>query len=74
MRSFADPDTHFQLERSETPVNVDGFKLGEPTGRLSCVECQAVAENVDEIPHKRDCSQRFVHSKWYVDSTISDSD
>ena len=74
MRSFADPDTHFLLERSETTVDGDGFRLGEPTGRVSCAECRAVAENVDEIPHRRDCSQRFVHSEWYVDSTVSDCD
>jgi len=73
VRSFAEPDTEFELERSDTPVDVDGFKLGEPTGRVSCVSCGATAENVDEIPHDSDCPQRFVHSKWYVDSVESDT-
>jgi len=67
MRPFADPDTEFKLERSQTPVDVDGFKLGEPTGRVSCVHCNATAHNVDEIPHSNECPQRFVHSQWYAD-------
>jgi hypothetical protein len=74
VRSFADEDTYFALERSDTPVTVDGYKLGEPTGRVSCTECRAVAANVDEIPHERACSQRFVHSRWYGESTVSDCD
>ena len=73
MRSFAEPDTEFKLERSDTPVDVDGFKLGEPTGRVSCVSCGETAHNVDEIPHDSDCPQRFVHSEWYVDSVESDT-
>jgi hypothetical protein len=72
MRSFTDPDTEFELERSDTPVDVDGFKLGEPTGRVSCASCGATAHNIDEIPHEPGCPQRFVHSHWYIDSAVSD--
>lgn len=66
-KSFADPDTHFELVRSDTPVNVDGFKIGEPVGEVECECCGAVAVNVDEIPHAKDCPQRFVKSGWWAD-------
>ncbi|MDS0280325.1 hypothetical protein NDI85_21300 [Halomicroarcula sp. S1AR25-4] len=66
-RSFADPDTLFELVRSDTPVDVDGYKLGEPTGKIKCDECGAVAKNIDEIPHTQGCSQRFVLSVWFVE-------
>lgn len=72
MRSFADPDTHFRIVRSDTPVSVDGYALGEPTGEVSCAECQATAMNVDEIPHRHGCSQRFVHSQWYAENMEAD--
>ncbi|QHS17953.1 hypothetical protein GWK26_12780 [haloarchaeon 3A1-DGR] len=72
MRSFADPDTTFHLVRSQTPVNVDGFKLGEPTGEVECLECGAVEENIDEISHEPDCPQRFVHSRWYAEMMDQD--
>lgn len=60
-----DPETHFEIQRSETPVDVDGFKVGEPTGEIVCDECGAQAMNVDEIPHAADCSQRFVVTHWW---------
>lgn len=44
VRSFADPDTEFAIERSGTPVDVDGFKLGEPTGDVCCLRCGGVNE------------------------------
>lgn len=68
MQSFTAADTFFHIVVSETPVTVDGFALGEPTGEVECEECGAIAENIDEIPHDADCSQRFVHSAWYLDS------
>lgn len=67
MQHFGDPDTKFELVVSDTPVDVDGFKLGEPTGTVRCEECGAEHKNIDEIPHEPDCSQRFCHSYWYVD-------
>lgn len=63
--SFSDPETHYRLEKSNTPVTVDGFALGEPTGMVMCEECGREAENVDEIPHASDCPQRFVKSHWW---------
>lgn len=66
-KSFSDPDTEFALDRSDTPVSVDGFKIGEPTGLVVCEECDAEAHNVDEIPHAEDCSQRFTRSDWWVE-------
>jgi hypothetical protein len=66
-RSFADPETHFALVRSETPVDVDGYKLGEPAGEVQCAECDAIADNVDEIPHRPTCPQRWVRSRWWAE-------
>jgi hypothetical protein len=65
-RSFADEDTHFEIVRSATPVDVDGYKLGEPTGEIRCSECGAAAGNVDEIPHAAECPQQRVRSRWWV--------
>lgn len=70
MRSFADPDTEFELLRSDTPVDVDGYKLGELTGDVKCAECGAVAENIDEVPHDHDCSQRWVASHWWAEHFV----
>lgn len=64
-RSFSDPETEFDLLRSDTPVWVDGFKLGEPTGEVECTECGASAGAPEYIAHNKDCSQRDVTSKWY---------
>jgi hypothetical protein len=72
MKSFSDPRTHFRVVRSDTPVSVDGFKLGEPTGQIECEECGASHLNIDEIPHKADCSQRFVKSAWWQDTAAND--
>ena len=66
-RSFSDPSTEFHLERSDTPVNVDGFKLGELTGEVTCLECDKTGENIDEIPHAPQCEQRWVRSDWWVE-------
>ena len=68
--SFSDPDTHFSIVRSQTPVSVDGFALHEPTGEVRCEECGAKAMNVDEIPHSPDCSQRFVKSHFWEEHFI----
>jgi hypothetical protein len=72
MRSFTEPETEFLLVTSDSPRSVDGYKLGEPTGEVMCLECFAVAENVDEIPHEQGCSQRFVHSEWYAEMLATD--
>lgn len=71
-KSFADEDTHYALERSDTPVNVDGFKLGEPTGVVICEACENAALNVDEIPHAKDCPQRFARSDWWYNTYSSE--
>ena len=62
-----DPDTEYDVIRSETPVDDDGFKIGEPTGEVKCHECGAVAENIDELPHDPDCPQRFAKSDFWRD-------
>lgn len=67
MRSFTDSDTEFELIRSDTPIDVDGFKIGEPTGEIKCLECGSQHDNIDEIPHDPDCSQRWVKSAWWAD-------
>jgi hypothetical protein len=73
-RSFSDPDTHFELVISETPFTVDGYNKGEPTGEVRCMECDAVHENIDEIPHDEDCSQRFCRSWWWTNHLTGDQD
>lgn len=72
MRSFTDPGTVFEVIVSKTNIAVDGFALGEPTGEVECLECGESHLNIDEIPHESDCSQRFVHSKWYADTMDAD--
>jgi len=69
-RSFSDPDTEFELVRSDTPVSVDGYKIGEPTGEVECEECGARAKNVDEVPHEPHCSQRFTLSEWWAEQIL----
>ncbi|SEO72751.1 hypothetical protein SAMN05216388_1017120 [Halorientalis persicus] len=65
-RSFVDGDTHFRLEREEQPVGDGGLTAVRPTGVVICEECGQSATNIDEIPHAKDCDQRFVHSRFYA--------
>lgn len=71
-RSFSDPETHFELIKSETPVSEDGYRLGEPTGDVKCECCGASAGAPEYINHDRvdgeECPQADVTSEWY-DST-----
>ncbi|MFA1612075.1 hypothetical protein [Halobellus rubicundus] len=73
MQSFADSDTHFQLEIAETSDGWDGIRSGEPTGYVICDECGGRAKTVEEIPHEADCPQRGVVSKWWVAQFIGDT-
>lgn len=73
MRSFSDEDTEFEIERSDTPVDVDGYKLDEPK-RLECPECGAgvlltpdPSPGVDELQHHPQCDQRWVRSEWWAE-------
>lgn len=69
-KSFTDPDTEFKIIRSKTPVDVDGFKLGEPTGEIECCACGRSADVVEEIPHTPECSQRFVISRFWAERAL----
>lgn len=64
-RSFADPETEFILEKSDTPVDVDGLKIGEPTGEVTCSECGRSAAAPEYIAHLPDCPQSDVRSRWW---------
>jgi len=72
MRSPFDPDTHYRIRRSETPVDVDGYKIGEPK-KLVCDECGASvllteepSPGVDDgLPHDPQCSQRWAKTRWW---------
>ena len=75
MRSFADPETHFAIVPSDSPVTVDGYAMGEPK-LLECDECGAqvlidapdeTQTTIDNLPHDRDCPQRGVASRYYED-------
>ena len=66
-----DAETHYKIIDSDSPVNVDGYKLGEPK-RLVCEECGARVEltaepsaGVDDLPHSPACSQRFARSEYW---------
>ena len=73
LRSFADPDTHFEIVPSGSPPNDDGLAIHEPKW-LACTECGARARidgpdghqtTIDELPHDRGCSQRAVKSRYW---------
>lgn len=73
MRSFADPETHFRINQSESPVTVDGYAKGEPKS-LECDECGAEVlidgpdghqTPIDNLPHDRECPQRDVVSRYF---------
>jgi len=70
VKSFVEADTEFILVREEQPVGHGGLTAERPTGEVKCAECGRMSDNVDEIPHAQDCSQRGVHSHWYVESFI----
>ena len=70
-KSFADPETTFELVRSSTPVSEDGYKLGEPKF-VRCTECGAdvllteePSPGIDELGHTPQCGQRYVRSRWW---------
>jgi len=64
-RSFTDPDTEFQLERSDTPVTEDGYKIGELTGTVVCEACGQESGNIDTINHEPGCPQSGAVSEWW---------
>ncbi len=77
-RSFSDPETHFEIVRSNTPVSEDGYKLGEPKF-VRCVECDAdvllteePTPGIDELQHEKHCSQRWVRSQWWQEQFRAD--
>lgn len=61
VRSAVDPDVHAVLYSSKTPVNVDGYKLGEPKG-LACPhpECAGYVL-LDEDPETPGWQDREFH-------------
>jgi hypothetical protein len=48
-------DSRFILEKSGVPLDVDGYKIGEPTGKIICEDCGRGAWVIDEIDHGNDC-------------------
>ena len=52
---FSDPETHYRIVRSTTPVSADGFKIGEPV-ELECDCCGARAAHIDGV--------NAVHRPW----------
>lgn len=71
MKHALDPDVEYEIQRSETPVSVDGYKLGEPKW-FACAECGArvllteePSPGLDELQHEPDCSQRFARTEWW---------
>jgi hypothetical protein len=76
-----DPETEFEIGRSQTPVSEDGYKLGEPK-TLSCRHCSAEVlltpdpgdPGVDDLSHDKDCPQRWVRSEWWTEHLLVDKD
>lgn len=80
MRSFADPDTHFEIVPSTTPPSVDGLAIDEPKF-LQCCSCGAKVRidegnrhrtAIDNLPHDRDCPQRDVVSRYYEELFLAE--
>jgi len=53
--AWAREDTEYRLVRSGTPVDVDGYKLNEPTGEIVCESCSRGAWHIEWIDHAPDC-------------------
>ncbi|MCD2204390.1 hypothetical protein [Halobacterium sp. KA-6] len=80
MKDVFDPSTEFEIQRSETPISEDGYKLGEPK-YLECAHCSArvllteePSPGVDELPHDPDCPQRWARTPWWRDHFLSTGD
>lgn len=68
-----DPETHYRIEESGTPVSEDGYKHNEPKW-LVCAACGArvlltedPSPGIDEPGHEPACPQRFVKSDWWTE-------
>lgn len=66
-----DKNTHYRIEKSETPPSEDGYWPGEPK-KLVCEGCgtdvlltEEPSVGVDDLDHDRDCPNRFAKSNWY---------
>lgn len=66
-----DPDVEFRIESSETPVDVDGYKIGEPK-HLVCLGCgesvlltETPSAGIDQFPHDKHCPQRYARTEEY---------
>lgn len=70
-RSFSHPGTHYHFVRKHTRT-VNGRAAARPTGMVQCCECGQEHLSIDEIPHENDCTQRFVKSRWWVESMKND--
>jgi len=73
-----DPETQYSIVKSDTPVNVDGYKIGEPK-YLECDECGArvlltpePTPGIDELNHQLvdgdRCSQWAAHSEYWEET------
>lgn len=79
MQDVFDPSTEFVIERSDTPVSEDSYKLGEPK-YLECAHCSArellteePSPGVDELQHELHCPQRFARTPWWRDHFLHDT-
>jgi hypothetical protein len=71
-----EPDTEYRIETSETPVDVDGYKIGEPK-RLVCEACGASvllteepSRGIDELGHAPCCPQRYARSEFWTEEFL----
>ncbi|WP_299262798.1 hypothetical protein [Halorientalis sp.] len=55
-------DDHWIIERSGTPVDVDGFKMGEPADHIICAHCFRAASHYKQVTHAADCTNPDAHT------------
>ena len=72
-RSPWDPETHYSIEHSDSPVTVDGYAKGEPK-RLVCDGCgtsvlltEEPSPGVDELGHAPGWPNRGAKSDWWAE-------
>lgn len=46
---------HWIIERSGTPVTVDGYKIGAPAEHIICAHCFRAAPAQDAVRHAPSC-------------------
>lgn len=73
-KNALDRDTEYRVVRSETSIDIDGFRVGEPTGEIECCACGRSAMNIDEIPHTQECPQRWARTEYWRQRFLAEAE